>query len=250
MNFKEIEEKAVKFRDERLWKKYHTPKNLAISLAVEVGELLEHFQWETNEEILQSIKDPTKKEKIADEMADVIIYLTLLAHELNIDLDEAVERKLKKNEERYPANVIRVEEIVKELGGEIIEPKGEVKTVEQVVKLLGVSPENIIKSLVFIVNESEPILVIVDGKSKVSLEKLRNIFGNVRMAKPKEVEEITGYKVGEVPPVGIPIKTVVDKKLVEKEFVIGGGGRIDRLSRLSPKKIVEFQKAEVLDVSE
>ena len=122
----------------------------------------------------------------------------------------------------------------------------------QVVELLGVKPENIIKSLVFIVNESEPLLVIVDGKSKASLEKLKNIFGNVRMAKPKEVEEITGYKIGEVPPVGIPIKTVVDKKVkvLEKEFVIGGGGSITRLSKLSPKKIVEFQKAEVLDVSE
>lgn len=250
MNFKEIEKKVVKFRDERVWKKYHTPKNLAISLVVEVGELLEHFQWKTNEEILQSVKDPKKKEKIADEMADVVIYLTLLAHELNIDLDEAIERKLKKNEEKYPAKVIRVEEIVKELGGEIIEPQGEVKSVKQVVELLGINPENIIKSLVFIVNENEPLLVIVDGKSKASLEKLKNIFGNVRMAKPKEVEEITGYKIGEVPPVGVPIKTVVDRRVIEKEFVVGGGGRIDRLSKLSPKKIVEFQKAEVLDVSE
>ncbi|USS41263.1 nucleotide pyrophosphohydrolase [Thermococcus aggregans] len=250
MNFKEIEKKVVQFRDERFWGKYHTPKNLAISLAVEVGELLEHFQWDTNEEILQSIKDPKKKEEIADEIADVIIYLTLLAHELGIDLDEALTRKLKKNEEKYPAKVVRVEEIVKELGGEIIDAKGEVKSVSQVVELLGVKPENIIKSLVFIVNESEPLLVIVDGKSKASLEKLKNIFGNVRMAKPKEVEEITGYKIGEVPPVGIPIKTVVDKKVLEKEFVIGGGGSITRLSKLSPRKIVEFQKAEVLDVSE
>ncbi len=250
MNFKEIEKKVVQFRDERFWGKYHTPKNLAISLAVEVGELLEHFQWDTNEEILQSIKDPKRKEKIADEIADVVIYLTLLAHELNINLDEALKRKLKKNEEKYPAKVIKVEETVKELGGEIIDAKGEVKSVNQVVKLLGVKPENIIKSLIFIINESEPILVIVDGKSKVSLEKLKNIFGNVRMAKPKEVEEITGYKTGEVPPVGIPVKTVLDKRVLEREFVIGGGGSINRLSKLSPKKIVEFQKAEVLDVSE
>ncbi|OYT33325.1 hypothetical protein B6U96_16260 [Archaeoglobales archaeon ex4484_92] len=157
---------------------------------------------------------------------------------------------MKKNEEKYPAKVIKVEETVKELGGEIIDAKGEVKSVNQVVKLLGVKPENIIKSLIFIINESEPILVIVDGRSKVSLEKLKNIFGNVRMAKPKEVEEITGYKTGEVPPVGIPVKTVLDKRVLEREFVIGGGGSINRLSKLSPKKIVEFQKAEVLDVSE
>ncbi|ALM75825.1 nucleotide pyrophosphohydrolase [Thermococcus barophilus] len=100
MNFKELEEKAVKFRDERLWRKYHTPKNLAISITVEVGELLEHFQWDTNEEILEKVKNPKIKEEIGDEIADIIIYLTLLAHELGIDLDEAVERKreIKRNQ--------------------------------------------------------------------------------------------------------------------------------------------------------
>ena len=250
MSFKEIEEKAVKFRDERLWKKYHTPKNLAISLAIELGELLEHFQWETNEEILEKLNNTEIKEKIKDEMADIIIYLALLAHELGIDLDKAVGEKLKKNEEKYPAKEIRIKELVKGLGGEIIEPKGEVKHVRQVVELLGIQPDQIIKSLLFIVNEKEPVLVIVDGSSKASLEKLSRIFGNIRMAKPKEVEQITGYKVGGIPPVGIPVRTVIDKKVVEKAFVIGGGGRVDRLSKLDPKKIVEFQKAEVLDISE
>ncbi|NJE26209.1 nucleotide pyrophosphohydrolase [Thermococcus sp. MV5] len=250
MNFKGIEEKVIRFRDERLWRKYHTPKNLAISLAIELGELLEHFQWETNDEIFEKIKNKEVQEKIEEEMADIIIYLVILAHELGIDLDKAVEEKLRKNNEKYPVKEIVIEEIVKELGGEIIEPKGEVKSVKQVVKLLGVQPDQIIKSLVFIVNESEPILVIVDGKSKASIEKLKKVFGNVRMAKAKEVERITGYKVGEVPPVGVPIRTIMDEKVLEKEFVIGGGGRIDRLSKLSPKKILEFQKAELLDVAE
>lgn len=67
-----------------------------------MGELLEHFQWESDEEILESIKDPAKKEAIADEIADVIIYLTLLAHELGIDLDRAVEEKIEKNGKKYP----------------------------------------------------------------------------------------------------------------------------------------------------
>ncbi|RLF84021.1 nucleotide pyrophosphohydrolase, partial [Thermococci archaeon] len=183
MSFKEIEEKAVKFRDERLWKKYHTPKNLAISLAIELGELLEHFQWETNEEILEKLNNTEIKEKIKDEMADIIIYLALLAHELGIDLDKAVGEKLKKNEEKYPAKEIRIKELVKELGGDMIEPKGEVKHVRQVVELLGIQPDQIIKSLLFIVNEKEPVLVIVDGSSKASLEKLSRIFGNIRMAK-------------------------------------------------------------------
>ncbi|AEK72929.1 nucleotide pyrophosphohydrolase [Thermococcus sp. 4557] len=102
MNFQELEKRVVAFRDERGWAKYHTPKNLAISAAVELGELLEHFQWEGDEEIREAVKDRAKKEAIADEIADVMIYLTLLAHELGIDLDEAVERKLEKNGEKYP----------------------------------------------------------------------------------------------------------------------------------------------------
>ena len=103
MEFGELERKLVEFRDARGWKRYHTPKNLAISAAVELGELLEHFQWESDTEILESVKEAEKKEAVADEIADVIIYLTLLAHELGIDLDEALERKIRKNELKYPA---------------------------------------------------------------------------------------------------------------------------------------------------
>ncbi|WP_457751076.1 nucleotide pyrophosphohydrolase [Thermococcus sp.] len=103
MEFWELERKLIEFRDARGWKRYHTPKNLAISAAVELGELLEHFQWDSDEEILESVKDPGKEEAIADEIADVIIYLTLLAHELGIDLNEALERKIRKNELKYPA---------------------------------------------------------------------------------------------------------------------------------------------------
>ncbi|NJE05884.1 nucleotide pyrophosphohydrolase [Thermococcus sp. M36] len=106
MDFRELEERVVAFREARGWAKYHTPKNLAISAAVELGELLEHFQWESDGEILEAVSDPGKKEAIADEIADVVIYLTLLAHELGIDLDEALERKLRKNGEKYPAEKI------------------------------------------------------------------------------------------------------------------------------------------------
>ncbi|ASJ08532.1 nucleotide pyrophosphohydrolase [Thermococcus siculi] len=105
MDFKELEKRLVAFRDARGWGRYHTPKNLAISAAVELGELLEHFQWESDEEILEAVKDPAKREAIADEIADVIIYLTLLAHELGIDLDEAVERKIEKNGRKYPIRI-------------------------------------------------------------------------------------------------------------------------------------------------
>ncbi len=102
MEFGELERRLVEFRDARNWKRYHTPKNLAISAAVELGELLEHFQWESDEGILEAVKDLERREAIGDEIADVIIYLVLLAHELEIDLDKAVERKIRKNELKYP----------------------------------------------------------------------------------------------------------------------------------------------------
>ncbi len=102
MEFKELEALLVRFRDSRGWKRHHTPKNLAISAAVEMGELLEHFQWGSDEEIREAVKDPAKKEAVGDEIADVIIYLTLLAHELGIDLDGAVARKIMKNGKKYP----------------------------------------------------------------------------------------------------------------------------------------------------
>jgi len=142
-----------------------------------------------------------------------------------------------------------LEEIVKSLGGEIINVGKPVKTVTQAVKATKASPRQIIKSLVLI-SEKGPILAIVDGESKVSLEKIKQHFGEVRLATPEEVKEITGFEVGGVSPVGIEIKTIVDPRVLENEFVIGGGGRIDKLCKLSPKKIVEYQKAEIIEIRE
>jgi len=143
---------------------------------------------------------------------------------------------------------VNLEELIRKLGGEIINVGKPVKTVEQAVKATGSRPEQIIKSLLFISEKEGPILVIVDGKSKVDLNKLERMFGKVRLATPEEVRQITGFEVGAVPPVGVEVKTIVDPKVLENEFVIGGGGSIDKLSKLNPEKIVECQKAEVVDV--
>ncbi|RLF87528.1 hypothetical protein DRN82_07705 [Thermococci archaeon] len=142
-----------------------------------------------------------------------------------------------------------VEEVVESLGGVIINVGRPVRTVAQAVKATGVSPRQVIKSLVLI-SEKGPILAIVDGESRVSLEKVRQHFGGVRLATPEEVREITGFEVGGVPPVGINIKTIVDPRVLENEFVIGGGGRIDKLCKLNPRKIVEHQKAEIIEIRE
>ena len=141
-----------------------------------------------------------------------------------------------------------LKQLIRKLGGEIINVGKPVKTVEQAVKATSSNPKQIIKSLLFISEKKEPILVIVDGESKVDLNKLAKIFGKVRFATPEEVKQITGFEAGAVPPVGVGVKTVVDPKVLENKFVIGGGGRIDRLSKLNPEKIVEHQKATVVDV--
>jgi len=99
-NITELTKKIIKFRDDREWSQFHTPKNLAISLSLEASEVLEHFQWKTDEEIIEYLK--THKEHVADELGDVLNYLLLLANKADIDIIQAAENKLKKNEKKYP----------------------------------------------------------------------------------------------------------------------------------------------------
>ncbi|CAA7602426.1 dCTP diphosphatase [Acididesulfobacillus acetoxydans] len=89
--------KILAFRDARNWSQYHKPKDLAISVALEAGELLENFQWRTNEEAVTE-----KFDNIKDELADVFIYLFLLSDRLGIDVKAAIEDKLVQNELKYP----------------------------------------------------------------------------------------------------------------------------------------------------
>jgi len=99
-----IKKLVIKFRDERKWKKYHNPKDLAISISIEANELLELFQWLSKKEVLLKCKDPKFKERIEEELADVIIYCLSLADVLKTDISKIVVKKIKKNEEKYPVN--------------------------------------------------------------------------------------------------------------------------------------------------
>ena len=94
----------LQFRAERNWQQFHNFKSQAISLSLEVAELLEHVQWAKDNEVEAAIKTPDGKVKneVADEIADIAIYLSMLVHDLNLDLDAAVQRKLAINRERYP----------------------------------------------------------------------------------------------------------------------------------------------------
>ncbi|MCD6312186.1 MAG: hypothetical protein J7L79_00030 [Thaumarchaeota archaeon] len=141
------------------------------------------------------------------------------------------------------------ENLVKRLGGEILELGAPVKTVEQASKAAGADPGQIIKSMLLISEKEGAILAIVDGRSRVDLEKLSLRFGRTRLASPREVKELTGYEVGELPPIGLPVKTLIDPKVLEKDYVIGGGGAIDKLIKIDPKKILEVQKAEIVNIS-
>jgi dCTP diphosphatase len=88
------------FCAERDWHRFHTPKNLVMALSVEAAELVEHFQWATPEESLDL--SPEKRAEVADEIADVLIYLTELADVLGIDPIAAASRKIVKNAVKYP----------------------------------------------------------------------------------------------------------------------------------------------------
>ncbi len=94
----------LQFRHERDWEQFHNFKSLAISLSLETAELLEHVQWAKDNEVEAAIKNPDGKVKheVADEIADIAMYLSLLVNDLGLDLNAAVQRKLAINRERYP----------------------------------------------------------------------------------------------------------------------------------------------------
>jgi NTP pyrophosphatase (non-canonical NTP hydrolase) len=103
----QLREKVDAFVRERRWHQFHTPKNLAMSLAIEAAELMEHFQWFTPEQSLAVAENPEKKQQVGEEMADVFCYLMGMANRLEVDLSGAVERKLVKNARKYPAEEYR-----------------------------------------------------------------------------------------------------------------------------------------------
>ena len=96
----DLQRQIRQFCDNRDWDQFHNPKDLAISLSLEAAEVLEHFQWKTAEEMALHIVD--QKEAVGEELADVFYWLLLLANKLDVDLVEAFEAKMKKNEAKYP----------------------------------------------------------------------------------------------------------------------------------------------------
>lgn len=103
--FEKLTKKIIAFRDERNWEQFHNPKDCSLSLVLEAAEVMEHFQWKAPAEIKEYVV--SRKKEIGEELADVLYWVLLLAHDLKIDLVDASEKKLEKNREKYPAEKAR-----------------------------------------------------------------------------------------------------------------------------------------------
>ena len=101
-DIKKLTEKIEKLRDARDWKQFHNPKDVALSLVLEAGEVMEHFQWKNKEEIEEYVKE--NRAEIGEELADVLYWVLLLSNDLEIDIKEALDKKIAKNEKKYPVD--------------------------------------------------------------------------------------------------------------------------------------------------
>jgi Cys-tRNA(Pro) deacylase len=128
-------------------------------------------------------------------------------------------------------------------------------TVPDAARVLGVEPEQIIKSLVFVV-KGEPLLMINNGLAKVDRRKIAARLGvgkkQVKFARPEQALEITGYVVGSMPPFGHrqKLRTFVDPAITELMVIFGGGGDIDAMLRLTPAELLRVTEAEIIVISE
>ena len=104
-NINDLTKRIIAFRDARDWKQFHNLKDVALSLVLEATEVMEHFQWKSKEEIEKYIK--TNKAEIGEELADVLYWILLMSHDLKLDVLEALEKKILKNEEKYPVEKAR-----------------------------------------------------------------------------------------------------------------------------------------------
>lgn len=99
-DIKRLTKLVTKFRDDRDWKQFHNPKDMALSLALEAAEVMEHFQWKNKKEMEAHLKK--EKVEVSGELADVLYWVLLMSHDFNIDIGKAFEDKLKVQEKKYP----------------------------------------------------------------------------------------------------------------------------------------------------
>jgi dCTP diphosphatase len=101
----DLTDRIIAFRDERDWKQYHSPRNLAASISIEAAELLELFQWSSDESIARDVEE--RRADLERELADILVYCLLLAHDTGIDPAIAIDTKLTENGAKYPVEKAR-----------------------------------------------------------------------------------------------------------------------------------------------
>jgi len=102
----DVLQRLIAFRQERDWEQFHKPKDLAISLSIEASELLEWFQWKSDEQIADKLLSD-KRVDLEDEVADVAAYLAYLCHDVGIDINHVLSAKITKNAEKYPIDKVK-----------------------------------------------------------------------------------------------------------------------------------------------
>ncbi len=101
-SFEELKEKIKQFNLDRDWDQFHNPKDLIVALFSEVGELAECYRWLSDKEVSQVHLDSSKRKKVEEEVADVLMYMIMFAYKTDIDLVKVIEDKLEKNSQKYP----------------------------------------------------------------------------------------------------------------------------------------------------
>lgn len=104
-DIQELTGAILKFRNERDWEQFHMPKDLALSLVLEAAEVLEHFQWKNGDELKKYLAE--NKDKVGEELSDVLYWVLLLSHDLGINIKDAFEKKMLHNAEKYPIEKAR-----------------------------------------------------------------------------------------------------------------------------------------------
>ena len=107
MNIDDVRQRLARFASDRNWDQYHSPKNLSMALAAEAAELLEIFQWLTDEQSKEIVNDEKEMAQIRQEIADVMIYLIRLSDKLGVDIEKAVLDKIELNEKKYPVHLAK-----------------------------------------------------------------------------------------------------------------------------------------------
>ncbi len=104
-DIKELTEMIEKFRNARDWKKFHNPKDMALSLVLEAAEVMEHFQWKNEKDVKGYIKK--HKKEIGEELSDVLYWVLLMSHDLGIDIKKAFNSKMAISDRKYPVDKVK-----------------------------------------------------------------------------------------------------------------------------------------------